>query len=259
MPRIVRTEHLPDLVTDPGQRHDYAAGIGTVDRVICVSAASAQSFAGGGVDHSKFVVIRNGLPHRPAARTRIAVREDLGLTASQLVALTAARFTAQKDHATLIEAIPSTLRETPDLSFVFAGGGQLRDACEERAAALGVAHATTFLGMRVDVPDLLAAVDLFVLPSRFEGLPLAVIEAMAAGLPVVATRVGGTDELVLDGVTGLLVPPGNAGALARAITELCRDPARAKAAGDAGRARYAAEFTAIWMASETARLYRSLR
>ncbi len=94
------------------------------------------------------------------------------------------------------------------------------------------------MGYRADVPDLLAAADLFVLPSRFEGLPLAVLEAMAHGLPVVATRVGGTDEVVIDGVTGRLVGPGDPDALAAAIGDVLGDPDHARALGLKGQARF---------------------
>lgn len=256
--RIVRTEHLPDLLTDPGQRRDHAAGLRLVDRVICVSVAAGASFAAAGVPPDRLAIIRNGLTETPPRRSRAAVRAELGVDADGAVLLTVARFTAQKDHATLIEALPAVLARHPTAQLWLAGAGPLEDTVMALAETSGLAGAVRFLGLRDDVPDLLAAADLVVLPSRFEGLPLAVLEAMAAGRPVVATRIGGTDEAVADGLTGRLVEPGAPALLAAGILALLDDPAAARACGEAGRARFHGAFTASRMADETAGLYRSL-
>jgi glycosyltransferase involved in cell wall biosynthesis len=112
-----------------------------------------------------------------------------------------------------------------------------------------------FLGFRTDVPELLANCDLVVLPSLFEGLPISVLEAMAAGKPVVATSVGGTDEAVVDGYTGLLVPPGDAPALATAIRRVIHDGALAKRLGVTSQAHIAAHFTAPMMVERVAAVY----
>ena len=255
VPKIVRTEHLPDVITDPDQRHAHAEGLTLVDRVICVSAGAAASFEAGGVDRAKLAIIHNGLPVRAATRSRVEMRRELGLAEGQPATLTAARFTAQKDHATLIDAAAAVLARRADMRFLLAGDGPLIDECRTRAEARGVADAILFLGHRDDVADLLAAADLFVLPSRFEGLPLAVLEAMAAGLPVVSTRVGGTDEVVLEGLTGRLVQPGDNHELAGAIVDIVSDPEKAAAMGAAGRRRFDAHFAAARMATETKELY----
>ena len=258
VPRLVRTEHLPDVITDPGQRRHHAEGVALVDRIVCVSAAAAASFAAAGIPADRLAVIRNGLWERPPSRSRGAVRAALGADASQPVVLTTARFTPQKDHAALIDALPAVLAVHPALRVWLAGHGPLEDELRRQVAQRGLADVVRFLGQRDDVPDLLAAADLFVLPSRFEGLPLAALEAMAAALPVVATRVGGTDEAVLDGVTGRLVPPGDPQALGAAIAASLSRPAEAARLGAAGRERFGGAFTASRMADETARLYEAL-
>ena len=155
------------------------------------------------------------------------------------VVLCAARLHEQKGHRFLIDAIPAV----PNARFVFAGGGPERGALEAQSRALGVAERVLFLGARSDVPALLRGCDVFVLPSLYEGLPLAVLEAMASRKPVVATRIGGTDETVVDGKTGFLVPVRDPSALAAAINALLEDPERARAMGAAGRARVARQFS----------------
>ncbi len=256
--RIVRTEHLPDVITDPSQRRDHLAGIARVDHVICVSDAAASTFRTAGIDPAKISVIRNGLPARAARRSRRDTRGSLGVDERCPVMVTTARLTPQKDHATLIGALPAVLARHPACRVWLIGTGPQEDMLKEQASALGVAGAVSFMGYRADVPDLLAAADLFVLPSRFEGLPLAVLEAMAHGLPVVATRVGGTDEVLIDGVTGRLVGPGDPDTLASAIGEVLGNPDHARALGLEGQARFFDAFTASRMADETARLFQEL-
>ena len=256
VPTIVRTEHLPDLITDAAQRGQYRAGIALVDRVICVSEASAASHRAAGAPDP--VTIRNGITVRPGQRSRASIRSELGIRNDQPLVLTAARFTAQKDHATLVAAVPSVLARNPETCFVLAGDGPLLEDVRHAAAELGVGPAIRMLGHRSDVPDLLGAADLFVLPSRFEGLPLAVLEAMAAGVPVVATRIGGTEEAVLDGTTGQLVRPGDPAELAAAISAALGDRDASARRGLAGRHRFLMEFTAKRMAASTLELYRSL-
>jgi glycosyltransferase involved in cell wall biosynthesis len=126
---------------------------------------------------------------------------------------------------------------------VLAGDGPLRADLEAEARDLGVAGRCVFLGQRADVPALLAAADLFVLPSLYEGLPVSVLEAMAAQRPIVATAIGGTDEAVTNEVTGLLVPPRDAAALASAIRRMRADPALARRLASGGRERVEREFS----------------
>jgi glycosyltransferase involved in cell wall biosynthesis len=258
VPVIVRTEHLPQVITDPNEWDEYHALISSVDRFICVSEDAQAGFLRAGVPPLKLSVVRNGIPHHVPQRHREAVRDALGLGARTRVVLTVGRLTEQKGHRTLCRAIPSIVEAEPDVKFLWAGDGPLEGELRALLRRLGVERYVTFLGQRGDVPDLLAAADLFVLPSLFEGLPLAVLEAMAVGLPVVATWIGGTGEAIEHGVTGHLVTPGDASGLAGAIADLLRHPARARAWGRAGRTRFEHEFHASRMARETSSIYNQL-
>jgi glycosyltransferase involved in cell wall biosynthesis len=168
--------------------------------------------------------------------------------------LTVARLEEQKGLEHLVEAAALI----PDVVFVIAGEGSRRAPLEARAQALGVHDRLVFLGYRQDVPDLLACCTVFVLPSLFEGLPLAVLEAMGAGRPVVATRIGGTDEIITDGYTGLLVPPRDSVALARAIRRVLSDTDLARRLGKAGQRRALYEFSAERMAAQVTHIYDEL-
>jgi glycosyltransferase involved in cell wall biosynthesis len=143
--------------------------------------------------------------------------------------------TSVKGHRVLIEALARLKPAHPDLHAVILGGGPLEDELTMVAARLGVGEAVHFLGMRRDVPACLAAMDLFVLPSLNEGMGRALVEAMAAGRPVVASRVGGVPAIVHDRQNGLLVPPGDPAVLANTIEELLRRPDWARELGSAGR------------------------
>ncbi len=172
--------------------------------------------------------------------------------------LEVARLCDVKGQRELIRALPRLERQ--DTVVLLAGedleaGGAFRRALEQEAEALGVGDRVRFLGYRSDVPALLEAADVFALPSWVEGLPLGVLDAMARGKPVVAGAVGGTPELVVDGETGLLVPPRDVDALVRALDELLGDPERARRLGEAGRARALAEFSADAAAERVLRLY----
>ncbi len=168
--------------------------------------------------------------------------------------LTPARLDAQKGHPTLLEAIA----ELPDALFLFAGDGPERAALEARAAELGVAERVLFLGRREDVPQLLAACDVFALPSLYEGSSLAVLEAMAAGIPIVSSAIGGTEELIEDGRSGLLVPPGDAPALAAALRRALADPELRSELAARARERVDAGLTREQNAARAAGVYRQL-
>jgi glycosyltransferase involved in cell wall biosynthesis len=150
------------------------------------------------------------------------------------------------------------LGRVPQAHFVWAGTGPLESALRQQAAARGLGGHVHLLGHRTDVGALLAAAGVCVLPSLFEGLPLAVLEAMAAGVPVVGTRVCGTAEAVRDGCTGRLVAPRDPAALAGAILEVLECPALAACWGAAGRRRVRRHFSARRMARATARVYGEL-
>jgi glycosyltransferase involved in cell wall biosynthesis len=193
-----------------------------VDRYLAVS----REIAGELVERldwpaEKVEVVYNAVDvERVEATAPPGLREQLGGSEARPLVLTPARLDAQKGHETLLEAVA----EVPDAIFVLAGEGPERAALEARAAELEVAERVSFLGRREDIPQLLAACDVFALPSLYEGSSLAVLEAMAAGTPVVSSAIGGTEELVEDGRTGLLVAPGDAQALAGALRRLLDEP-----------------------------------
>jgi glycosyltransferase involved in cell wall biosynthesis len=162
-----------------------------------------------------------------------------------------ARLVEQKDQRVLVDAAPAILERFPDARFVIVGDGPLRGELERRAAGLPF----EFTGERDDVPALLAGFDVFAFPSLFEGLCLAVIEAQAAGVPVVATPVGGIRETVVDGETGLLVPRQDPPALAAAVCRLLEDEALAERVAGAARTRVHERYSVERVVEATLALY----
>jgi glycosyltransferase involved in cell wall biosynthesis len=165
--------------------------------------------------------------------------------------LVVARLDPDKGHRHLLAAAALL----PDVRFVLAGEGPERGALEALASELRIDERVRFLGHRSDIPQLLAACDVMALPSSFEGLPISVLEAMASGTAVVASNIGGVDELVHNNITGLLVESRDAPALARAIRRLVDDPALAARLADAARENVAQEFSASTMARRVAAVY----
>ena len=204
----------------------------------------------------RFVTVANGISPAPHITPRESVRAALGLAAQVPVALTVGSLTSQKAQSVLIDAWALVVRERPEARLLIAGEGALRGDLERQIAALGLSGAVTLLGARLDAADLMGAADVFVLSSVREGLSITLLEAMRAGRPAVATRVGGNAEAIADGETGLLVPMRDPAALAQALLALLRDPGRARAMGEAGRARWAERFTAERMVRSLERLYR---
>jgi glycosyltransferase involved in cell wall biosynthesis len=189
-------------------------------------------------------LIPNGIPtdeYAPNPDTRAQWRQAHGIEPRATVLTHIGRFAVQKNHALLVEAFAQVHSDAP-LYLLLVGGGELENAVREQVAGLGLQGRVRFLGVRADVADILRASDVFVLSSRWEGNPLSVMEAMAAGLPVVSTGVGGVPELVREGETGLLVPSEDAGALAQALQALVDDAARRRAMGAAARQHAVAHF-----------------
>ena len=192
----------------------------------------------GALSPAKIRVVANGVDVAAidAARPGEEVRRELGLPeGAPVIGLVGRLDHWGKGHKELFEAMAS-LRERHPVHALIVGGGRRMEEVRQSAESLGLAGAVHFLGPRPDVPDLLNAMDIFVLPSYSEGVSLALLEAMAAGLPVVATAVGGLPEVVTDGETGLLIPPRDAGALAGALARLLTDPALARRLGANARA-----------------------
>jgi glycosyltransferase involved in cell wall biosynthesis len=215
-----------------------------------VAQQLSQSFQ---VPSRKIRVIYNGIP--TASYDETTTRGPVSQRGSKRpIVLTVARLDAQKGHKFLLDAIT----QIPDAHFLLAGEGAEQAGLQAQARELGIGDRLSFLGYRSDVPDLLASCDLFVLPSLYEGFPLSVLEAMAAGKPVVATAVGGTPEAVIDQVTGYIVPPGDANSLAGAIRKVLSNTALAHAMGMAGKERVQASFTVDTMANCYNQIYEDL-
>jgi glycosyltransferase involved in cell wall biosynthesis len=187
-----------------------------------------------GVDVTRFPVA--------SVQATAQARRAIGMPVGVPLVGSLGRLHPQKGFSDLLTAFAQVRQRVSSVRLFVAGDGELRDDLEAQARSLGIAAAVTFAGVRADVSEILAALDVFVLPSLWEGMPNAVLEAMAAGLPVVATAVGGTPEVVVDRVTGLLVPPQDPGALARAIERLLRDPGLRRTMGRAGRRRVERHF-----------------
>jgi len=163
-----------------------------------------------------------------------------------------------KGHPWLIACAPAVVREFPSARFVLAGDGEQRPRFEEQVAKLALKQNFLFLGRRTDIPKILACCDIAVLPSRAEGLPNAVLEYMAAGLPTVASRVGGNGELIEDGVTGLLVPSEDSAALSDALLALLRDPELARRMAQSGQQFTIRNFSFERLVREVDELYSEL-
>lgn len=205
-------------------------------------------------------VVHNGIPLPPEvlpadrARRRAAARAALGIPADLALVVAVGNLYPVKDHATLVRA----LARMPAARVAIAGRGDEEQPLRQLSAELGVADRLHLLGLRDDVESVFASADVFVQPSRSEGLPLAVLEAMASGLPVVASRVGGIPEAIVDGETGFLVPPGDPAALASALSRVLEAGDRGAALGAAGRERAAAEFSVERMTDRYRQLYARL-
>ncbi|HEX8065102.1 MAG TPA: glycosyltransferase family 4 protein [Thermoleophilaceae bacterium] len=171
------------------------------------------------------------------------------------LAATMAVLRPQKAVHVFLEAAPLVLERVPDAQLAVVGDGDLREELERRAGELGVADRVRFLRFLPPASRQLASVDVFVLPSAWEAFPISVLEAMACGVPTVATDVGGTAEALDDGVTGLLCPPGDPPALADRVARLLGDPSLRERMGEAARARHASLFTLERMVAETVALY----
>jgi glycosyltransferase involved in cell wall biosynthesis len=250
VPAIVGTAQLY-LAPAGGRRPPLVLGL--YRRIIAVSDEVKRRYAAElRVPLRTLVVVRNAIRVPPAAPMRNAtLRAALVDGRPDFVVLTPARLHPQKGHAYLLRAAV----QVPGATFVLAGDGPLRAELEAEARDLGIAGRCVFLGQRADVPALLAAADLFVLPSLFEGLPVSVLEAMAAELPVVATAIGGTDEAITSEESGLLVPPRDPGALASAIRRLQADPPLARRLAAAARERVEREFSSEATARNVMRVY----
>jgi glycosyltransferase involved in cell wall biosynthesis/protein-tyrosine-phosphatase len=217
-----------------------------VDRVITVSHNMAAALPAARYRPSSLIAIHNGLElgSMKARQSAASVRRGLGIDERAFLIGTAGRLCAVKAQDLLLRAAPAILRERPDARFLIAGDGPLDESLRALAAQLGIADACVFPGAVSDIHDVIAAMDVFALPSLHEGLPMALLEAMALERPVVATAVGGVPEVVTSGVDGLLIDKGDHDALANACLSLARDGRLAASLGRMARRTIETRFTA---------------
>lgn len=205
---------------------------------------------------ARVTVIPNGIQ---AARVhRFTLRAELGLVAGDRLALSVGNLYPVKGHRYAVEALARIADRHPELHLAIAGRGELREPLLALARSLGVGGRVHLLGLREDVPDLLAASDLFLMPSLSEGLPLALLEAMAAGCPVVASAVGEIPGVLEHGAAGTIVPPGDAAALARALDALLTSPRLARSVAARAEERVRADYGIARMAERYTALYAGL-
>jgi glycosyltransferase involved in cell wall biosynthesis len=239
-----------------GHRLALRLMLGGAQRVLAnAGTVAAQAAQEDGVPASRLAIVPNGvdLERFDALASPPA---DLGPGPNILVV---ARMNHPvKGHGDLVETAARVMRVRPDARFHIAGDGPCEADVRARVAAVGVEPVINFLGSRTDIPALLAAADIVHHPARAEGMPNAVIEAMAAGRPIVATAVGGVPEILAHGHTGLLVRPGDPDGAAAALLALLADPARAERMGRAARALIEAEHTTARLVERTAGVYQGL-
>ncbi len=225
------------------------------DRYLVNSQAIADGLvAREGLPGGKMRLVHNGIDLArlpPFALDRRAARQAAGFDPGRRLVAQVGRLEPQKDYPTFLAAAAQVAAAAPDVDFLVVGEGGLGGELAALARRLGLAERVRFLGLRHDVPALLAAVDVLALTSRWEGLPNVVIEAMATGAVAVATDVGGCRELIVPGETGVLLPPGEPDAAAQAILEVLRAPDLARRLASAARARVEAEFTVGAMVQKT--------
>jgi len=248
-------EHLT-----PMQRRVEKLFCRMADRIVTNAEAVRKRLTNEGYDAEKIVVIHNGIELTRFARrpTELGLHRELGVPSNTPLVAVFARLNELKGIEYFLLAVAGLIQRFKNVRFLIVGDGASRKELEEYSAQLGLNKHVVFLGFRLDVPTLLSEISVSVLPTLSEGLSNSLLEAMAASVPVVATTVGGNSEVVQGGITGLLVPPRDAEALARAIGRLLEQPWLGIKFGLAGRDRVTERFALEQMTRATARLYEGL-
>ncbi|MBI5352971.1 MAG: glycosyltransferase [Chloroflexi bacterium] len=214
-------ENFPDSY---GKVHTWLINHGTAQTLVAVSSRIREQAIREGVNEHRIQVIKNGIePLSLEGISRPEFRKEAGLKDDELFLISVGRLAYQKAHSILIQSMPALLKEFPNLKLGICGGGVLKRRLETQILELGISDSVKLLGRWDSVTGFLAVADIFVLPSRWEGLPIALLEGMSAGLPVVATNVEGVDEVVKDGEHGFLVPVEDVNELTNAILKLLKD------------------------------------
>jgi glycosyltransferase involved in cell wall biosynthesis len=265
VPTVVETPHLREAWRRGWLKRSYLIDrlvYTTVDHFVAVSRANQRHLTEGkGCRSERVVQIHNGRDLKafsPDPDAGARTRASLGVGAEEVLIVHVGRLTEQKGHRHLLDAYGVVRDQVPRARMVFVGDGDLRTDLERLVCERGWAADVLFAGYQPAARDFLAAADIVVLPSLFEGLPLVAVEAGAMGRPMVATDVDGTPEVVLHGITGLLVPPGRPERLASAIIELAVDPGRRRRMGAAARDFVVEHFGIEEQVAQHAALYTKL-
>jgi glycosyltransferase involved in cell wall biosynthesis len=235
-----------------------------VDRFLVVSDVLRERMTRGhGVPAEKVIRIYNGIEvdhylHQEQNGSRERIRNEFNIGGDTLFIGAIGRLVWQKGFEYLIQAMPKVLNEFPQTKVLIVGEGLLRSNLEELSRKLKTERHIIFTGFRKDVKDILSAVDVLVVPSLLEGFPMITLEGMAMAKPIIATRIDGIKEQIIDGKSGILIPPGDPDAIAEAILRLSSDKELARILGSEGRRRVEKEFTVERMVSETEKVYQSL-
>lgn len=237
----------------------YRYAIRRADKVISVSKATAEWLVEKRkVDPQKIMIIPYGVNlDKFNPKIKSVTRQDIGVNKDDVVIGQVSRLTEQKGHTYLIDAAPRIVAEVPNVKFVLVGDGPLRSSLEAQIRDRGMQDYFILLGFRQDVPELLPLFDVFTLPSLYEGLPNVVLEAMACGLPIVATPVDGTKEAVVHQKTGYLVPVGDTLELSEKLISVCSNDALRLRLGLAGRGRVEDDFSLDGQVRKFEKLYES--
>lgn len=228
--------------------HSILVNIGVIKILIAASTRTRDNAVQEGVSSERVEIIFNGIsPFKVNDRDRINIRQKLGFHENDFFLLAVGRLVFEKGHEFLIQAIPTVIRSYPNIQVGICGGGPLQSQLQEKISDLALENNVRLLGQWDNVRELLAAADAFVLPSRWEGLPMALLEAMMAGLPVIATRVQGVEEVVENGVQGILVPLESPEELAKAILQLLSDSDQCSRMGLTASARIMQGYTTSQM------------
>ncbi|MCI0495682.1 glycosyltransferase, partial [candidate division KSB1 bacterium] len=252
-----------EAVTGPFAFHhywSYKLASRKIDRIVAVSEDIRNKvIRERNLAEEKVVTIHYGVDLKKfAPEDQVLKKIDIGVSEGQTVLGTVARFDHPKGHKHLIAAAPEIVKQFPNVRFVFVGDGPLRQEVEQQIHRLGLDQYFVLLGFRRDVKQLLGVFDLFILPSESEGLPNAVLEAMACSNPVVASAVNGVVEVVVDGKTGYLIPPGDPQSISAAVIKMLRSPENMKQMGIKGRERVAAAFSVEQQIGKFEELYDAL-
>jgi glycosyltransferase involved in cell wall biosynthesis len=253
-PRLVASRRVPLPLRGTLSRLKF----GACDRVLAVSRAVAEGLIRNGLSPDRVTLVHDGVPDRLLAVRGEDLARELRLPLGSRVIGNVAALTEHKDHDTLLMAMRRVLQVVPDALLLIAGEGPLRSRLESEARKRGLGERCVFTGFRSDVDRLMSCFSVFSLTSRIEGLGTTLLDAMCFSRPVVATATGGIPEAVRHGETGLLVPVGNAQALAAALVDLLTDEALRLAMGQAGRRLFEQRFTVARMVEGTLRVYDEL-